>query len=395
MGGLNKNFNKEGIVLFGTSITLSNSAHPTNCGYWNWANAQLKQRLDVISNAGVGGNSTTQMLARMPADVLTKNANWVLVEGGINDVAADVAADTIYNNLVAIYAKLKSSGRRVIATTMLPSMSFDASETRSAIWVDVNDRIRAYAALQSTDYFILSDIAQLYLDTESAYAVPLAGYTVDGVHPNALGASTIGNKLFTDLDAYIPERDILIHTNDDTRLIWIYGLPNPLMTGTTGSFAAPASGVLGSRFIASGGGTWSQIAHGSGVGLYSQAVLGVESDTLTLGQVGDTTSDLFTIGDTIAAMLELQSDDDWVGAFNINLYLACLNASSAVLSYKFALGYSSAGGSGTAILNPRDVVLRTENIVIPATTDKLRTYWQFEATSGTVRVARYCIFKVR
>jgi lysophospholipase L1-like esterase len=391
LSGSNKN--RFGLVLFGDSITLENATHPTGCGFWNWANALLGQRLDVIANSGVGGESTTQMLTRIQPDVLSKDAGWVLVEGGANDIAADASADTIYSNLVAIYNKCFSNGQRVIGTTILPSSVFNTTQ-RTATWLDVNNRLRIYAADQPAEKFVLSDIGPLYRDTGSAYAVPLAGYTIsDQVHPNALGAGTIGQKMYADLKNIIPVRDILIPNNSDPRLIWFNAVPNPLMTGTDGTKSAPATGTVAHFYTATGGGTWSQIAHGSGVGNWQKAVLGAESDTLTLSMIGDATTG-FAVGDNIAAMLELDSDDDWVGAFNINLYLACLNASSSVLKFEYALGYSAGGGSGAAIVNPRYAILRTANVIIPANTTKIRSYWQFQAVSGTVRISRFCVFKV-
>lgn len=385
-------FNKiaTNIVLFGDSITLANDTHPTNCGYWNWANAMLGQRLDVLSNAGVGGNSTTQMFARIKADVNSKNARWVFVNGGANDIASDTSADTIYNNLINIYKTCFNNGQRVIATTILPSTSFNTAP-RTTIFEDVNDRLRAYALTQSTDKFILSDIAPLYLDTGSAYAVPLAGYTIDGVHPNALGASTVGKQLYTDLVSLIPERNILIADNTDTSLIWFFNVRNPLMTGTSGTKTAPATGNVANNYNVSGGGTWSKLTHDSEIGEWQQGILGEEASQMTLAPVGDVQDTYFSIGKTVYAMMELESDDDWVGAFNIELYLACLNSSNSVLLSERALGYSSVGGSGSAIINPSYAVLRTKNMVIPANTAKIRSYWTFQGTSGTVRLSRYGI----
>ena len=59
----------------------------------------------VVVNKGIGGQTTSQMLARFNDDVLSHDPNWVIIWGGVNDVHADVSAAAIESNLRSILRK--------------------------------------------------------------------------------------------------------------------------------------------------------------------------------------------------------------------------------------------------------------------------------------------------
>lgn len=378
------------MVLLGDSITLANGVEPSDKGYFNWTNTAARQLWDVAHNAGVGGDSTTQMLARVNADVIDRHPAWCMVLGGVNDVAADTAAETTIANLIAIYERLRAAKIQVIASTLPPSTSFNTAP-RTTAWQTINQALRDYAAAHS--WLVFGDAGPTYHDTGSAYAVPLAGYTADGVHPNALGASAMGLALWAAISGHASVRRIpayggLAIANADTGRIY-YVAANQLMTGSaTDHITAPATGVHASNWFISGGGTWSKVARSDGLpGTWQQCAIGAESDAATFS-LPDRTAN-WAVGETWFAQIEFETDDDWVSPSNFELYLGALNSSNTVLAEVKALGHSVGGGSGSAITRPTSGILRTPNLVIPATTAKLRPYLTVGMVSGTLRVCRY------
>lgn len=383
------------MVLFGDSITAANDTAPTDKGYFNWLNVLLNQRFDVLYNAGVGGNSTTQMLARISADVIDKNGQWVFVMGGVNDIAAGTSAATILANLTSIITTLHAAGLHVILSTLTPSSAFDTS-TLGTVYYTVNQGIRDLAA--TYPWLMVTDAGPQYLDTsQPTLAVPLAGYTVDGVHPNALGASTIGAKMYTDLAAHVQIAAsgayVGLATADATAGRLYYSVPNQMCAGTAGAKVAPATGNVADGFVASAGGTWSKVARSDGKpGAWQQCVIGAEADSATFSMYDITSG--YSVGDTIYAHCEFESDNDWTAPQAIQLYLAALDAGDAVKGYVTSLGHSIGGGSGTACVRLSSGIMRTANLVIPATTTKIRPYLNVLAETGTWRVSRFEIRKV-
>ena len=378
------------IVLFGDSITLADSTEPTDRGCFNWANAMLGQAFHIIYNAGIGGNSTTQMLARINADVIAKNPTWVYVEGGVNDIAADTSASVIYNNLLSIYNQCFAQGYRVIGTTLLPSQSF-ANSSRTAIWNTTNGSLVAYAATKDPSQFILSDIAPLYLDVASGSAVPLTNYTSDGIHPSALGAGTVGKKLYEDLNTYVTSGSYLLpQSNNNPTCLWYnsLGVSNVKMTGT-GTITAPATGIAPSLFNITTGGSCVKVLYPDGKSYWEQVKLGGGTVATVLNPLGDITNG-WSVGETAYAQVEIESDDDWIDATALQVYFAAFNGATELIR-KSCLGHSVTGGSGSLVINPRYAILRSYPLLIPAGTTKLRTYMQFQATSGTIRISRYAI----
>jgi lysophospholipase L1-like esterase len=387
------------IVLYGDSMTQANdgTSGPSDRGFFNWYNALHGGKFNVIYNAGVSGNSTTQMWARFQADVIAKKPRWCCVMGGINDVAADTPAATTIANLLKIYRALHAARIHVIACTVTPSTSLN-TEARGTAWTEINQAIRDFAA--ATPLMHLADVGPCYRDTgQPALAIPLTAY-VDalGTHPNSLGAGTLGKKMYDDLqhDGVInAARDYtqLVQAANDAS-IWvasIYGHPyNALMTGTAGAKNAPATGAVANEWLASIGGAWSKVDYGGET--WQQVVITNEAQA-TLGAY-DTTNPV--VGDTLWAECKIRTPGDWVNIKGVPLTLTFLNGAT-VLGRTEGLGYSAGGGSGTACIEPGAATLRTPNMVVPAGCNKLRITLVLYANgtgSGTLQITKMCIRKL-
>lgn len=189
-------------VLFGDSITEYNTATTSNAtanqarGYMAWANLLLgRRRLNMVSNLGVGGDTTEDMLARVDAAAAV-DAGWAVVLGGINDLAGNLeSATTVTTNLEAIYGKLRGSGKRVIAISVLPVTAAHPlfSVGLASRIHQVNRWIRSYCAANPGMVFV--DGCTAVTDPASTDSAPTTGYYADVTHIGMLGAYYVGKAL--------------------------------------------------------------------------------------------------------------------------------------------------------------------------------------------------------
>ena len=120
------------IVFFGDSITEGcfelydnhsggiNSIKDVQSGYPNLVTERLKEifpetEIETI-NAGIGGNYSSDGLARIETDVIDKNPDIVVVCFGLNDVGQK-ELENYQTNLSEIFKKLNSAGIEMIFMT--------------------------------------------------------------------------------------------------------------------------------------------------------------------------------------------------------------------------------------------------------------------------------------
>lgn len=184
-----------------------------------WARGFLGNRLLILYNAGIGGNTTTQMLARITTDVTSYNPQWVSVFAGINDIIAGSSAASILTNLLSIYTQLNALDIKVIAMTVLPleightSYSVANNEKIQAI----NFGIKTYCKQNPVMYFV--DSYKTIVDPNSATGQPLTGYlSTDHIHPSGIGSLAIGREFADILDDVMPEVNTLPDSASDNRV---------------------------------------------------------------------------------------------------------------------------------------------------------------------------------
>lgn len=132
-------------------------------------------------NAGISGQTSEQVAARMQADVIDAGAGVVVILAGTNDILKQPTADTSYVQSVALQAR--DAGLRVILATIPPTLQ---GEGDSMARVDAfNAELVAWA---QDNHFELVDY----------YGALVADYpadTVDGIHPNAAGYALMWAQL--------------------------------------------------------------------------------------------------------------------------------------------------------------------------------------------------------
>lgn len=174
-----------GIVALGDSITAG-TALQRNARY----PAQLARLLGrPVCNAGVDGDTASDMLARLDSDALRSHPAAVVVLAGANDCGffGDPTEPALFTrSLEQIIERIRSTGAAPVLASLTP---IDARQLRET-WVNPG-RWSAYDAL-------VRGVAE-------REAVPLVDLTVafgsdltllaDGLHPNARGAATIAKAV--------------------------------------------------------------------------------------------------------------------------------------------------------------------------------------------------------
>lgn len=174
-------------VLLGDSITL-NSAD----GWFDPANAAAGYPLSFLDNAGVGGQKTAAMLARVQTDVVDLDPGVCVVLGGSNDVYGAESASTITTNLAAIYDALDAAGIRIIACTIPPQGNLDAAQqtalTTANTWIRDN--------YDSWPNALLADFnPAMTIDGLPGWEPDPALFNVDELHPNASGEAAMSSVM--------------------------------------------------------------------------------------------------------------------------------------------------------------------------------------------------------
>lgn len=153
---------------------------------------------DVPSiNAGIGGNTSTQMLARFDADVLTFSPAMVSIEAGTNEPGAGISVGTYTANVTAMIQRAQRLGARV---TLFVS-PFTADNPLNAQIEPYRAAMRSLAATLSTAanpiylFDTYNDFVALPPATQTAFFLP-----GDGEHFSPAGlawnASLVGTGTY-------------------------------------------------------------------------------------------------------------------------------------------------------------------------------------------------------
>jgi len=262
---------KPTIVLFGDSrtddcdlttadigdaaVNSALNAYCTNMSWFDWGQASLASGpvFDVISNSGIGGNTTTQMLARIQADVIAYAPSYMTIWGGTNDGWATVAdVDATFARMVAMIQAARAANIYVFV------ISETTSSTKGATFPNLvqyyNEKLRGYAASNSGMEFW--DFNSVFINPTGPTGYPLTSMTRDGVHLSAFGAMTLGQKVvapklarFTTALAMLPNSVIdTTGNNGNVR----NAVSNPFMTGSAGVNGGGDSGTLPNSWSATG-----------------------------------------------------------------------------------------------------------------------------------------------
>jgi lysophospholipase L1-like esterase len=168
---------KPRVVFFGDSITDG------------WPLNEYFSDRDFL-NRGIGGQITSQMLARMQADVIAHKPVAMVVLAGTNDIARGVPLEVIQNNLTMIATLADAHKIKPVFASILPVHDYhkakDPSLERSlrrpmASIRRMNEWLLAFCQKRGYPYL---DYFSSMLDASGSLKAELAE---DGLHPNAAG----------------------------------------------------------------------------------------------------------------------------------------------------------------------------------------------------------------
>jgi len=161
------------IICFGDSLTQGVGASPGH-DY----PSLLAHALDgEVINAGVGGETTTEALQRLNADVLSRNPRLVIVELGGNDFLQRRALEETFANLDAIVRRIQAHGAMVVLVGVSPGLLADTTRVE----YEKIARVRRAA-------FVPNILAGILTDPT---------LKSDGIHPNDLGYEKIAQRIAT------------------------------------------------------------------------------------------------------------------------------------------------------------------------------------------------------
>ncbi len=165
------------VVFLGDSITDS------------WRLNEYFTGRDFV-NRGIGGQTTSQMLARFRQDVLALNPKIVVILGGTNDIANGVAPRQVEDNLAMMGDLAKAHGIKVVFASITPvndyhkdaDPRYEMTKARPPATIkEINAWIQT---LCLSGGFACMDYYAVLADTAGQMAVD---YSDDGLHPNAKG----------------------------------------------------------------------------------------------------------------------------------------------------------------------------------------------------------------
>lgn len=175
------------LVVLGDSLTA-----PVGTGEADWLrSADPDQRFSLLANAGVPGDRTDQVLARVEPEVIVRGPRWATVLAGTNDIGQHVDAMTIIANLTAIYDELTAAGVGLIAITVPPMSTADPAQIESL--QAVNGWMREHVTVDWPGAVLADWSAALSVNGDGITPVP--EYYSDVVHIDADGARVGGQAL--------------------------------------------------------------------------------------------------------------------------------------------------------------------------------------------------------
>lgn len=344
-----------GLVALGDSITIGMNSTTGAADSWpTYAGAISKQKLRLIRNSGVGGNTTAQMLARFTADVSAHAPKMVSLLAGSNDLMQSVPVTTTRANYRQIIANIRAIGAEPIILTVPPRAGGEAL---------VTDHNRWLAGLAAIEGIRLVD---MYTVLANGTAWKPGFNSGDGIHPSRAGYAAMGaefDRIITP-DLSVPFVPDMTTAQTDAANLYINGL-----------FAPGAANV---------GTGWT--AYGPGANL---------TFALEPADVGNWQVFNVTIGGAGVGLTQTISNTKWVPGDRLRCMIRATTPQGGDLSVSLAFG-GGAGGNYQAARNitqkVTDGVFMIE-FTVPAGATSLTAYL-LAAAPGTYKAAQATLRKI-
>lgn len=286
------------VAMLGDSITAGNTTATSatveavgDKDPLGWVHLLTGGQARYAKNAGISGNVTAQMLARV-TDVtgLSPRPSWCIVMGGTNDCSGGVTVAQYAANIKAIVAALTAARVRPLLVTPPPKTGGSITAGQKQILRGYVMWLRRYAAETGIP---LADGWSALIDQTSTTGAMVSSYdSGDGIHPSAAGAYALGSAIAAVLQPLLVPTTTPIPSDDATAANGgINLLLNPLFRTDSNSDGVP------DNWTKTGSGTVALVSGASEVpGQYLRLTDTVNQFT----QVTQTVSTGFSAGDRIA-----------------------------------------------------------------------------------------------
>lgn len=196
------------IVCLGDSVTsgypYTDNCPADNIDKYSWTNSVRNALGVVVYNKGIGGQTTTELLARFDTDVLANNPTHCIFMGGVNDAYKPEKGVTLAQSK----ANLVDFISRCVANNIVPIIGIlnptDLYSSNMA-YKTMCDQIRAYQIDYCTTNNIASiDFYYIFYDNVSSTVIK-SQLSSDLLHPNVEGYSRMGWQAVKTLKTIIPK----------------------------------------------------------------------------------------------------------------------------------------------------------------------------------------------
>lgn len=210
-----------GVIVFGDSraaaetTNATNGVYTNNRGVFSISNAIADQRMVLVRNAGVGGNTLTQLLARYDTDVkpYADQAAWLVLWCDLNDIDGTKTLATMQAENEQLFAKAQADGLTVIEYLgYAPGTNAGWSAARVAQLLQYNAWRKRKQ--ESRSGYIVIDAFSAVTDPASSPAATASANLTDGsgaaYHISVQGAAKIAPALAAIWTTFVPPKPSLV-----------------------------------------------------------------------------------------------------------------------------------------------------------------------------------------
>lgn len=243
---------RNAVCVFGDSraancnYLASNLAYALDTSWLHWAQALAGVDIELLGNDGVGGETSSQILARV-GNVIAKRPGVAFLIGGFNDFSASLSLASVISNMTEIITRLNNAGIYVV---YLSNTGYDGVNGSIISGITPQDR-------WAQDFFANRPEVGRYVDamsatTNTATGAFLAGASTDGIHLSNYGAYLVGARLAGIMAELFPAVvlpsspfDSVVASPLSAQL-----LGNPLFNGVGGSLGGGITGSVADSWTA-------------------------------------------------------------------------------------------------------------------------------------------------
>ncbi len=184
------------LMCLGDSLTEGYDIDPRDC----WVNLLREREGWDVTNAGISGDMTAGMLARLPLALEKKEYTHVFIMGGTNDVEFGLSPNIVISNIKAAIRQLRHHGIHCAVGIPMP---FDDKKTNLTHFEYVSggteyskkideycDELRSFLEDDETAFV---DFREFFKDVNGRVRSQL--FLADGVHPNRDGHELVYGKI--------------------------------------------------------------------------------------------------------------------------------------------------------------------------------------------------------